>query len=126
MIALLVALLVWLTPHGVPSEGVASWYDATKNNAWYTRDGTRYYGAVGSFRWGNKPYYLRVCRRDDSSVCVIVKVADYCGRCAADLKKPWSSASRAIDLSPQAFVKLQGLHRGLVGVTIHELLSGPR
>ena len=126
MIALLLALLLALTPHGVPSQGVASWYDATKNNAWYTRDGTRYYGAVGSFRWGNKPYLALVCRQDDPHACVIVKIADYCGRCAADLKKPWSSSSRAIDLSPQAFVKLQGLHRGLVGITITELLSGPR
>lgn len=126
MIALLVALLVWLTPHGVPTEGVASWYDATKNNAWYTRDGNRNYGAVGSFRWGRKPYLALVCRRDDSSTCVIVTITDYCGRCAADLKKPWSANSRAIDLSPQAFVKLKGLHHGLVGVTIHELVSGGR
>lgn len=126
MIALLIALFVALTPHGLPTKGVASWYDATKNNAWYTRNGNRYYGAVGTFRWGRQPYLAQVCRQDDQTRCVIVTITDYCGRCAADLKKPWSSVSRAIDLSPQAFVKLQGLHRGLVGVTIRELLTGPR
>lgn len=126
MIAFLLALLIAVNPHGVPMQGIASHYDATKNNAWYTRNGNRLYAAVGTFRWGKTPYYALVCRQDDGSRCVMVLITDYCGRCAADLKKPWSANSRAIDLSPQAFVKLQGLHHGLIGVTITEIIVGGR
>lgn len=129
--AFLLALLLALTPHGVPARGVASWYDATyhpkgKQTTWYTRKGVEFYAAVGSFRWGDHPYYLLICRQDDASRCVVVQVVDHCARCKNDLRKPWSSNSRAIDLSPRAFRRLEDLHRGLVGITIREVLSGPR
>jgi rare lipoprotein A (peptidoglycan hydrolase) len=121
LLALVLALnpACWAkTPQGVPIGGVASWYDATSNNAWYTRGGNRMYAAVGSFRWGNTPYRLKVCRADNLKRCVTVTVSDYCQRCAQDLKRTWTGVSRNIDLSPQAFAKLQGLQLGVVRVII--------
>ena len=127
MIALLMAVILTVhpsvpvrTPHGIPVRGVASWYDATKNNAWYTRGGTKYYAAVGTFRWGDDPYQIKVCRADTPERCVIVLVADYCGRCHKDLKRKWTKRSRSIDLSPHAFASLRDLHLGVVRVIITE------
>ena len=81
------------------------------------------YAAVGRWRWGDKPFRLRVCRRDDPTKCVIVVVRDYCGSCKEGLKKPWTSKSRAIDLSPTAFSLLAPLGRGIVQVTIEDYPS---
>ena len=127
MIALLMAVILTVhpsvpvrTPHGIPVRGVASWYDATKNNAWYTRGGTKYYAAVGTFRWGDDPYQIKVCRADKPERCVIALVADYCGRCHKDLKRKWTKRSRSIDLSPHAFAALRDLHLGVVRVIITE------
>ncbi len=127
MIALLMAVILTVhpsvpvrTPHGIPVRGVASWYDATKNNAWYTRGGTKHYAAVGTFRWGDDPYQIKVCRADKPERCVIVLVADYCGRCHKDLKRKWTKRSRSIDLSPHAFAALRDLHLGVVRVIITE------
>jgi hypothetical protein len=127
VIALLMAVILTVhpsvpvrTPHGIPVRGVASWYDATKNNAWYTRGGTKYYAAVGTFRWGDDPYQIKVCRADKPERCVIVLVADYCGRCHQDLKRKWTKRSRSIDLSPHAFASLRDLHLGVVRVIITE------
>lgn len=125
MIAPLLALVMAFTPgcqvktaQGVPVGGVASWYDATRNHAWYTRGGNRMYAAVGTFRWGDTPYRIKVCRADDLTTCVIVTVTDYCERCHKDLKHKWTRRSRNMDLSPQAFRKLRGLHLGVVQVII--------
>ena len=125
MIAALLATIMAFTPgcqvktaQGVPVGGVASWYDATRNNAWYTRGGNKFYAAVGTFRWGDMPYRIKVCRADDLAVCVVVTVTDYCGRCAKDLKHKWTRRSRNMDLSPQAFARLRGLHLGVVRVII--------
>jgi len=121
-----------LTESGVPVKGVASWYNATyvsghgnhAQSTWYTRAGFKFYAAVGTFRWGDSPYSLKVCRADDRSRCVIVAVVDRCSRCRADLKKPWTSNSRAIDLSPWAFSVLRGLHTGVTRVIIEEIQPG--
>ena len=78
------------------------------------------YAAVGRWRWGAKPFRLRVCRKDDTTKCVIVVVRDYCGSCKEGLKKPWTSRSRAIDLSPTAFSQLAPLGRGVLQVTIRD------
>ena len=125
MIAVLLATIMAVTPgcqvktaQGVPVGGVASWYDATKNNAWYTRGGNDMYAAVGTFRWGDIPYRIKVCRADDLTACVVVTVTDYCHRCRLDLKRKWTNKSRNMDLSPQAFAKLRGLHLGVVRVII--------
>ena len=141
MIGLLLAVVLVFTPgcqlvtaHGIPTNGVASWYDATftpkhgngGQTTWYTRKGYVLYAAVGTFRWGDKPYGLKVCRADDRTRCVQVTVVDHCGRCKADLKKPWTSRSRNIDLSPAAFSQLRGLHLGVLQVILLEFNVGGR
>lgn len=125
MIALLLVLTLTLTPSGVPEVGVASWYDAERNgqSSWYTRQGITHYAAVGSWRWGDKPYRLRVCRADDQTRCTVVRVVDWCGRCAKDLRRVWTNKSRSIDISPHAMVDLAPLHHGVVRVIITEMLT---
>lgn len=138
MTSLLLAVVLAFTPgcqvktaHGVPVGGVASWYDATfhpkgRQTTWYTRKGIIFYAAVGTFRFGDKPYGLKVCRADDRTTCVQVTVVDHCGRCKADLKKPWHSRSRNIDLSPAAFSRLRGLQFGVLQVILTEYNPGGR
>ena len=65
-------------------------------------------------------YQIKVCRADKPERCVIVLVADYCGRCHQDLKRKWTNRSRSIDLSPHAFAALRDLHLGVVRVIITE------
>ena len=129
-----------LTPSGVPTQGVATWYGAHCPKgvtnfgrvdtctpyltvAQGGRGGERvWYAAVASFSYYAKPYTLRVCRADQPHRCVTVTVRDECaGLCRRDLKKPWTSQSRAIDLSPAAFSQLAPLGRGVLAVTIKEL-----
>lgn len=117
------------TEHGIPVRGIASWYDAThhpngKQSTFYTRAGVKFYAAVGSFKWGDDPYTVKVCRADKPKRCVIVLVIDHCARCKADLKKPWTKRSRSIDLSPHAFSALRGLHLGVAEVIIEEITPG--
>jgi hypothetical protein len=129
MIALLLALTVATTPSGVPVSGVASWYDATRNgqSSWYTRKGITLYAAVASWRWGDKPYMLRLCREDDQARCVVVLVVDWCGRCAKDLGgSKWNRKSRAIDISPHAMRMLAPLSQGVVRVTARQILQPGR
>lgn len=129
-----------LTPHGVPTEGVSTWY-GTRCPKGVTNFGrvdacTPYlpkaqggrggelvwYAAVASFSYYAKPYRVRVCRKDQPTRCVTVWVRDECaGGCRRDLRKPWTSKSRAIDLSPAAFSQLAPLGRGVLAVTIKEL-----
>lgn len=82
--------------------GTASYYD----------DGPGAYAAVNSFRWGDKPYPLEVCRADDSSRCVSVIVRDHC-QCYVD-----TPDERLIDLSPDAFREIAPRTDGLVKVRI--------
>ena len=125
-----------LLPTGIPSSGVASWYghrcpegvtvlDRSNTCTPYRSkaDGGKggelwYYAAVGVWRYGQKPYRIRVCRADDATRCVVVWVRDYCARCAKDLVRTWTPKSRAIDLSPRAFASLAGLGRGVLAVKI--------
>ena len=128
-----------LTPHGVPTHGVATWYGARcpkgvtnfgrtdtctpyLTKAQGGRGGERiWYAAVASFSYYAKPYRVRVCRKDQPTRCVTVVVRDECaGLCRRDLRKPWTSQSRAIDLSPAAFYQLAPLGRGVLQVTIEE------
>ena len=129
-----------LTPHGVPTHGVATWYGTRCPNgvtnfgrvdactpylpeAQGGRGGELvWYAAVASFSYYAKPYRVRVCRTDQPTRCVTVWVRDECaGGCRRDLKKPWTSKSRAIDLSPAAFSQLAPLGRGVLAVTISEV-----
>ena len=136
MVALLLAIMLAVHPsvgvrteHGIPQRGIASWYNATYHpkgtqSTWYTRAGVKFYAAVGTFKWGDDPYAIKVCRADKRSRCVIVLVVDHCARCKADLKKPWTARSRSIDLSPHAFSALRGLHVGVTEVIIEETTPG--
>lgn len=128
-----------LTPHGIPTKGVATWYGARCPKGvtnfgrvdtctpYLTveqggRGGERiWYAAVASFSFYAKPYRVRVCRADQPTRCVTVTVRDECaGLCRRDLKRPWTSKSRAIDLSPAAFSQLAPLGRGVLAVTVEE------
>lgn len=123
MMALMLALSLVFSPAPPRSHGVASWYDATRNgqSSWYSRAGIINYAATSDWRWGQKPYMLRVCRQDDQSKCVVVTVVDWCGRCQKDAGRKWTKNSRILDLSPAAFTKLEALGRGLVRVTIQAI-----
>lgn len=134
-----------LTPHGIPTHGVATWYGARcpkpetylgrtdtctpyLTKAMGGRGGERVlYAAVASFSYYATPYKIKVCRADNPNRCVIVTVRDECaGFCRRDLKKPWGSQSRAVDLSPTAFSLLADLGRGVLAVTITEVLREHR
>ena len=123
----------------MPTHGVATWYGARcprgvtnfgrtdtctpyLTKAQGGRGGERiWYAAVASFSYYAKPYRVRVCRKDQPTRCVTVVVRDECaGLCRRDLKRPWTSKSRAIDLSPAAFYQLAPLGRGVLQVTIEE------
>ena len=123
----------------MPTHGVATWYGAHcpkgvtnfgrvdactpyLTKAQGGRGGEQvWYAAVASFSYYAKPYRVRVCRKDQPTRCVTVVVRDECaGLCRRDLKKPWTSQSRAIDLSPAAFSQLAPLGRGVLQVTIEE------
>ena len=125
----------------MPVSGVATWYGSTNPKGQkYCVGGYKYtcspykskaqggrggellmYAAVPRWRWGDKPFTLRVCRKDNQTKCVIVIARDSCGRCREDIKKPWTSRSLAIDLSPTAFSRLAPLGRGVLAVTITEV-----
>ncbi len=126
------------TPHGVPMSGVATWYGARcpKGVSVYGRTDTCtpyksveqggrggelvLYAAVGTFTYYAKPYRVRVCVRGGTT-CVIAVVRDYCHGAWKALRKPWTSASRVIDLSPALFRQLAPLSRGIVYVEVSEL-----
>jgi rare lipoprotein A (peptidoglycan hydrolase) len=110
------------------SQGTATWYGSTsgyksfcfggyKNTCTpYARGEKVWYAAVGSWRWGDKPYKIRVCRTGTAR-CVVVMVRDYCHGAWKALKKPWTRNSRLVDLSPAAFMELGNLSRGVLYVT---------
>ena len=105
--------------------GVASWYDATKNNAWYTREtkwGPRihYYAAAGpaarALIGDDNPYHehyeVDVTNRI-TGITIRVTIVDWC---SCSKGKP---GEKAIDLSPDAFKALGlPLSRGIAPVTI--------
>jgi hypothetical protein len=125
MIATLLALVLLGGGQVEPGPAVATWYDATRNHAWYTQDPRPgaarrnqdggpypYYAAVRGFVWSNKPYQLDVCRTDIPNRCVRVWVVDWCG---CYKRRP---GREAIDLSPAAFLKLGPLSRGVLPVRL--------
>lgn len=92
-------------------EGWASYCapTPTRCQSW---GGSAKLGAVPSFRYGDRPYFVKVCRLS-SSACVVVRVVSFCG-CGV----------KVIDLSPAAFKRLTPLWRGVVRVTV-ERTGGP-
>src|SRR5439155_6821107 len=82
-------------------RGTASWYLANGLIA-----------AVHSWRWGNRPYTVRVCLSTLSLRtfrCIRVWVQDYCAGC---------TGSRLIDLSDDAFRLLAPLSQGIIRVEV--------
>ena len=110
--------------------GLATWYDATKNNAWYTLpnkwgDAIKLYGAAGpklrkimGHKYMGKPYAIRITSLV-SGESAKVWVADYCG-CQGRKKDP--DDTRLIDLAPEVWERLGvDLGRGVMKVSIEIL-----
>ena len=116
-------------------RGIATWYDATRNGAWFTQkprpgaakrnqDGAPYafYAAaspalrsLAPFRWGGKPYAVRITNRNNGR-SIIAWVVDECG---CNGRKADPSDNPVVDLSPAAFTALGvPLGRGIQAVTI--------
>jgi hypothetical protein len=88
--------------------GKATWYDATKNNAWYTRGEkpTLFYAAAGpalrmikDFRWGKKPYRI-IVENLKNGKAIVAWVVDWC-QCRGQ-----TNNEKLVDLSPAAFTAL--------------------
>lgn len=88
--------------------GKATWYDATKNNAWYTRGDkpTLFYAAAGpalrqikDFRWGKKPYRI-IVENLKNGKAIVAWVVDWC-QCRGQ-----TNNEKLVDLSPAAFEAL--------------------
>ena len=90
------------------AKGKATWYDATKNNAWYTRGDkpTLFYAAAGpalraikNFRWGKKPYRI-IVENLKNGKAIVAWVVDWC-QCRGQ-----TGNEKLVDLSPAAFTAL--------------------
>ena len=96
------------TPLLLSVKGKATWYDATKNNAWYTRGDkpTLFYAAAGpalrkvkDFRWGKKPYRI-IVENLKNGKAIVAWVVDWC-QCRGQ-----TDNEKLVDLSKAAFVAL--------------------
>lgn len=126
------------------ASGKASWYDASKNNAWYTRETewgapVEFYAAAGpdlralvqelyatKINWGVtmwrkfaakgiRPQFIVTSVATGKSI--VVTVTDWCGCYSGTLKD--KSDDKIVDLSPEAFVALGlPLSRGVLDVII--------
>ena len=102
-------------------KGKATWYDATKNNAWYTLGDkpTLFYAAAGpalralkDFRWGKKPYRI-IVENLKNGKAIVAWVVDWC-QCRGQ-----TNNEKLVDLSPAAFVALGvDLNRGVQRVRV--------
>lgn len=116
-------------------QGIATWFDATRNHAWYTegprpgaakrhQDGGPYafYAAaspelrtLAPFKWGAEPYPVQITNRRNGRT-IIAWVVDTCG-CTGRKADP--DDNRVVDLSPAAFQALGvPLGHGIQAVTI--------
>lgn len=89
--------------------GWATWYD----------DGSGYYGAVHTWRFGRDPFAVQVCLADRPGTCTHVVVRDFCA-CGHRHGEP-----TVIDLSPAAFRELAPLSRGVIRVTVSGRIDIP-
>jgi rare lipoprotein A (peptidoglycan hydrolase) len=123
------------TPAPNPSlTGVASWYNARKNNAWYTRktkgfEGTLDYAAAGQELrrmieemkpghryWRTTPVRAKITN-PKTGISVMVYITDTCG-CYSGTPKDRSD-DKIIDLSPEVFQALGvPLGRGIQRVVV--------
>jgi hypothetical protein len=77
----------------------------------------RYYAAVGSWKWGDKPYLVRVCRVLTGK-CIYATVRDFCLAC--------KNKHGIIDLSPRLFRQLAGLGVGRIDVLVTKVAATGR
>ena len=126
------------------ASGKASWYDASRNNAWYTRESewgapVEFYAAAGpdlrdlvqamfttKINWGvtmwrnlaskeRRPKFIVTSVVTGKSI--VVTVTDWCGCYSGTVKD--KSDDKIVDLSPSAFMALGlPLSRGVVDVII--------
>ena len=89
-------------------KGKATFFDATKNNAWYTRGKkpTLFYAAAGpalraikDFKWGKKPYRI-IVENLKNGKAIVAWVVDWC-QCRGQ-----TDNEKLVDLSPAAFTAL--------------------
>lgn len=124
--------VVELTPAPLPSAvGIASWYDATKNSAWYTRktkwgEPVKFYAAAGpklrDLLGDPNPYlehYPVRITNPKTGVSIIAVVVDWCS-CSKG-----SPHEKLVDLAPSAWLTLAGgefgLGRGIQKVIVEVL-----
>lgn len=141
MIAFALSVLLGVATPSLPDDamsGTATWYGnhTSQTNTYcfggYKRTCSPYasgervwYAAVGSWKWGDKPYNVRVCVKGTTR-CVVVVVRDYCHGAWVALRKTWTSKSRVIDLSPAAFMQLAPLSRGVIQVEVSPIVAVER
>jgi hypothetical protein len=99
--------------------GIASWYDAIKNSAWYTKktkwgDPVKFYAAAGpklrDLLGDSNPYHEHYAVRitnPKTGVSILAVVVDWCS-CS-----PNSPHEKLVDLSPSAWLTLAGGEFGL-------------
>ena len=101
MTAIFLAAILTISHGGQSVGGKATWYDATKNNAWYTRApwDLEFYAAVGpkiralkGFKW-RQPWRIMI-RSLATGKAKIVWVTDWC-QCREN-----SNNEKLVDLSP--------------------------
>lgn len=120
------------TPAPLPSAvGVASWYDATRNSAWYTRktkwgEPVKFYAAAGpklrDLLGDPNPYHEHYAVRitnPKTGVSILAVVVDWCS-CSNG-----SPHEKLVDLAPSAWLTLAGgefgLGRGIQKVIVEVL-----
>lgn len=124
MTALLLALAL-LTPAKAPVAGIATWFDATRNSAWYVRPpySLTFYVAAGPAlreQWGHtyRQRYQLVVTSPVTGRSALVWVVDWCS-CNGTKRR---GDEKIADLSPALFVYLCncGLGRGIQRVVFSE------
>lgn len=105
-------------PEATEVRGVMSWYDASRNWAWYTRGENPYiyYAAAGpelrkvkDFRWGWEPYRIRITSTKTGK-SIIAWIVDEC------------ICTKLVDVAPVAFKALGlRLHADGIGNVIIEV-----
>lgn len=124
----MVAILLSIVLLGIPvadNRGDATWYgwggrcvDGFKRTCSpYLSGERRIYAAVGTWKWGDKPYAVKVCAVKTGK-CVWAIVRDFCRAC--------KDGHGIIDLSPRLFRQLAPLGHGRIKVTVERVQEDGR
>lgn len=112
--------------------GIATWYDASKNHAWYTRTTNegppvKLYAAAGPGlrkhtpnKWRMKPYHI-IVKSVKTGKAVDVWIVDWCG-CYGTSK---SGDERLVDLAPAVWKEL-GVRLGLGIMKVEIIIPKPK